>query len=210
MTILGTVFLKGIVFGITMAVIPGPIFFLIVQRTLANGLMNGMLSGLGAIMADMAYALTAAVGLTFVMQFLMGYKAFIAIAGGAFLIYLGITTFRAEPEMRAANVQSTTLFHAWFSTFILTLANPVTVVMYGLMFAGLSADATDESLSAALTLAGGVFVGTLVVVGALVLIVASFRQKLSRTALQIINKTAGVLLAGFGILAIAKGIAGLQ
>lgn len=41
--------------------IPGPIFFLIVQRTLAEGVAVGLAYALGAVTADLFYALIAAI-----------------------------------------------------------------------------------------------------------------------------------------------------
>src|SRR5271168_167913 len=93
MDILIIALLKGLVFGFTMAIIPGPIFFLIIQRTLNDGALIGFLCGLGAVTADVVYALIAAVGLTIVMQYLLTYQPIIVLLGGIFLLYLGTKTY---------------------------------------------------------------------------------------------------------------------
>lgn len=189
----------------TMAIIPGPIFFLIVQRTLNNGPLIGLLCGLGAACADTVYALVAALGLTLISQFLLDYQSVISIAGGIFLIYLGITTFlRRVMYTRASDVQKNGLFNAWLSTFLLTLTNPVTIISYTVMFAGLGVG--TASLLASLGLVAGVILGAFSIVVLLVGFLQYFSKKLAPEMLLVVNKIAGVILIGFGIMAIVRGL----
>ncbi|MBY0353271.1 LysE family transporter [Candidatus Babeliales bacterium] len=199
---------KGLVFGITMAIIPGPIFFLIIQRTLNDGVLTGLLCGLGAMTADVFYALIAAVGLTVVAHYLLAYQPIIVLLGGLFLLYLGITTYTNHVKPFTEKVIAKgNGFNAWFSTFLLTLTNPVTIISYTMMFAGL--DVASQSLTSSLTLIFGVIVGALLVVLVLIGLLTYFHQKISLRTLSLINKTAGVLLTGFGIAAVGRGLVSL-
>lgn len=205
MHILLSTFLQGLAFGFTMAAIPGPIFFLIVQRTLAEGPFTGFCCGLGAATADLIYALIAAIGMTFIMQFLLSYQVAFAITGGLFIIYLGLRTFFRNVTIRTVHITDTRLFTAWLSTLLLTLANPVTIVSYCVIFAGLGI-ATDNSINATISLLSGVIAGALSMVVMLVGFLSFFRKKVSQKVLINMSKAAGVVLMGFGIAALIRGI----
>lgn len=65
-------FIKGLIIGIVIAVPVGPVGVLCMHRTLAEGKIHGLISGLGAATADAIYGFIAAFGLTFVSDFLVG------------------------------------------------------------------------------------------------------------------------------------------
>src|SRR3712207_5579854 len=94
-------FLEGIIIGLAIAAPVGPIGVLCIRRTLADGRASGFVSGLGAATADALYGSVAALGLTFVTNLLVGGELWLRLAGGAFLIFLGVRTFLAHPAERA-------------------------------------------------------------------------------------------------------------
>ena len=53
------IFLKGLIIGLSIAVPVGPIGILCIRRTLVQGRINGVLSGLGAATADALYGAIA-------------------------------------------------------------------------------------------------------------------------------------------------------
>jgi threonine/homoserine/homoserine lactone efflux protein len=59
-------FLKGVVIGLSMAVPIGPIGILCIRRTLMEGRISGLVSGLGLATADAVYGSIAGFGLTFI------------------------------------------------------------------------------------------------------------------------------------------------
>ena len=206
MTSLAMLFIKGLVFGMTIAAIPGAIFLLIVQRTLAEGVGIGVACGLGAVVADVFYALIAAIGLTLVTKTLMAYQAPIALIGGSFLIYLGLKTFFQKSVARNIRVAHTkNLFAAWLSTLLLTLTNPISIISYTVIFAGLGMG--SDNLCSSLVVVGGVLVGELIVELAIVGFVGVFHKRLSDSVLMVINRIAGMLLIGFGIVAFTRIVA---
>ena len=54
--------LRGFALGFAVAASPGPIFFLCVRRTLTQGRLTGLASGLGVATADGFYAAIATFG----------------------------------------------------------------------------------------------------------------------------------------------------
>ncbi|MCA1718767.1 MAG: LysE family transporter [Actinobacteria bacterium] len=82
-------FLEGMIIGFAIAAPVGPIGVLCIRRTLAEGRISGLVSGLGAATADAVYGSVAALGLTFITEFLVGGEAWLRLVGGVFLLFLG-------------------------------------------------------------------------------------------------------------------------
>lgn len=197
--------LKGMALGFTMAAIPGPIMFLIIQRTLNDGALIGFLCGLGAVTADAFYALVAAIGLTMISYYLLTFQPYIVATGGIFLLYLGATTYLRTVTSLNTNVgKNHNAFQAWFSTFLLTLTNPVTIVTYSIIFAGF--DAGSNSLVSSLAIVLGVILGALTIPIIIISVLSYFHQQISLRTLTLINKIAGILLTFFGVAAIVRSM----
>src|SRR5579862_4353247 len=118
--------LRGLLIGFSIAAPVGPIGVLCIRRTLANGRVNGLVTGLGAATADACYGAVAGFGLTFISGLLIDQRVWLRLIGGAFLCYLGVKTFLARPAEQAAAAKSSSLAGAYTSTLFLTLTNPTT------------------------------------------------------------------------------------
>ena len=129
MVYMGLLF-KGIIIGFAIAAPVGPIGVLCIRRTLAEGRTSGFVSGLGAATADAIYGFVAALGLTFVANFLVSGEMWLRLVGGAFLVFLGVRTFLARPVERAASTGKNGLPGAYASTLFLTLTNPTTILSF--------------------------------------------------------------------------------
>jgi threonine/homoserine/homoserine lactone efflux protein len=198
-------FLEGIVIGFAIAAPVGPIGVLCIRRTLAEGRVSGLVSGLGAATADALYGAVAALGLTFVAEFLIGGESWLRLVGGAFLVVLGVSTFLARPAGRAApDAKRRGLPGAYASTFFLTLTNPTTILSFAAIFAGLGAGETNGDVLSAMLLVLGVFLGSaawwFVLSGATSL----FRTRLSVRGLRWVNRISGTVIAAFGVLAVSR------
>jgi threonine/homoserine/homoserine lactone efflux protein len=156
-----TLLIRGVLIGLSIAAPIGPIGVLCIRRTLAEGRTSGLVSGLGVACADALYGSVAALGLS-VADALLGQLLWIRLAGGLFLCYLGLRTLAARPpaEATAAEVRAGRgLLGAFGSTFLLTLANPMTILSFAAIFAGLG-PRTGASGAEALLLVLGVFAGS--------------------------------------------------
>ncbi|MBD2260022.1 LysE family transporter [Pseudanabaena sp. FACHB-2040] len=193
---------KGILLGLSIAIPVGPIGLLCIRRTLAQGQLMGLASGLGAATADGLYGLVGAFGLTLVADLLVDQTGWLRLIGGLFLCYLGITTFLAKPAEAAANVTSRGLFGAYASTFALTLTNPATILSFIAIFAGLGiAESGSGRFGASLTVIG-VFLGSALWWVLLSWGVNLFRTSFSPKRLRWLNRLAGVAIFAFGIVAL--------
>ena len=86
-------FCKGLILGFAIAAPVGPIGILCIRRSLADGQLAGLATGLGAATADGLYGCVAAFGLTAVSDYLVKQRFWLGLVGGLFLCYLGVRTF---------------------------------------------------------------------------------------------------------------------
>ena len=193
--------IKGLVIGISIAAPVGPIGLLCIRRSLEQGRTAGLATGLGAATADAAFGCIAGFGLTAVSGFLLEHVFLLRLAGGAALCYLGVRTFRRAPAEREAQGAPGGLKSAYFSTLLLTLANPATILSFVAVFAGFGIVASP-SYPAAATLVTGVFVGSGLWWLFLSSSVALMRHRISSGWMQMINRVSGSLIVAFGLYAL--------
>jgi len=191
-------FARGLVIGFAIAAPVGPIGMLVIRRTLAEGRLLGLLTGMGAAVADSLYGCVGAFGLTFISSFLMGYAFWTKLIGGAFLVYLGISTFRAKPKEESGANTKARYASAFLSTLLLTLTNPATILSFMAVFAGLGLGTNGGDYGAAVIVVAGVFVGSalwwLLLSGGVSLV----RHKLKPGTMKWINYGSGAFLSVFG------------
>lgn len=195
-------FLKGAVVGVVMAAAVGPIWMLCFRRALAEGFWHGFASGVGAAGADAIYAAVAAFGLTLVSDFLIAHRAGFMLGASLFLGWLGVRMFRAQPARERLVVRSAGLVQACGATLLLTLANPMTVLSFLAIFAGLGLTGARDAITAALIVVG-VFLGStlwwVVLCGA----AARVGPRLGDAAFVGLNRGAGALVVGFAVYQLA-------
>jgi threonine/homoserine/homoserine lactone efflux protein len=191
---------RGALLGFAIAAPVGPIGLLCIQRTLNRGNWHGLVSGLGAATADAFYGCVAALGLTLVSTFLTNQRVALALIGGLFLCYLGVRTFLTPPATQAANLAQRGLWSSYGSTLFLTLTNPLTIFAFFGIFAALKLVNNGSDYGATLALVAGVFCGSAAWWLLLSTMVALLRQRFNATALQWVNRIAGVIVVGFGLV----------
>lgn len=199
-----TFLLRGLGIGFAIAVGVGPITLLTIRRTLDHGRVYGLASGMGVAAADATYGGIAAFGLAALATVLVGARVALGLIGGAFLIYLGWRAFTATPREAAEAADRPGLLGAAVSIYGLTMTNPMTILSFAAVFAGLGIVA-DGGLNAAL-ITLGVFCGSALWWLLLTAAVAALRSRVTVRVLTWINRATGVLLLAFGVAAIALGI----
>jgi len=198
MTIL---FLKGLAFGFILAATVGPMWVLCFRRTIEQGALAGFVSGMGIAVADGFYGAVAAFGLTAISGVLLKYSFWIGLVGGVFLLYLGVKTLLARPEMSAASASPTGLLPGFLSTLGLTLANPPTILAFAAIFAGLGLVTSDYATAALVVL--GVFAGSaswwlILAAGA-----GAMRGRIGPKLFRAINVVSGLSILAFAVWQLA-------
>lgn len=157
------ILMRGMGMGLAIAAPVGPIGLLCIRRSIAEGRATGLATGLGAAAADATYGLMVAFGLA-ATGLLVAYARPMQIGGGLLILWLGIgalRSFRAKAGTEAAMASRAPLLHipvlrAFTSTYLLTLSNPMTILAFIGMVAGLGAAGKGGPL----WLVAGVFLGS--------------------------------------------------
>ena len=193
--------LRGFVLGFTIAAAVGPISLLVIRRTLSEGRIVGLASGLGVATADATYGAIAACGLGAVTQVLVDARHVLGLVGGLFLLWLAWATARAEPHDPAVvRPRRGGLAGAYLSILGLTLTNPMTILSFGALFAGLGVASGDPGDAALVTL--GVLLGSGAWWVLLTSVVSILRARVTATWIRRINLVSGVAIGAFALLAI--------
>jgi threonine/homoserine/homoserine lactone efflux protein len=195
------VFFQGAIIGFAIAAPVGPIGVLCIRRTLSNGRVAGLASGLGAATADATYGGIAGFGVTFLSALLISQQVPIRLLGGVFLLFLGVRTFLSVPRDPHRKPEGS-LAGDYFSTFALTLSNPVTIVAFAAIFAGLGVTGQGGDYTAAAFLVSGVFAGSAFWWVILSSVVSAFRSAFDLGRMRWVNRISGVVIAGFGAAAL--------
>ncbi len=197
-----TYFYKGLIIGLSIAAPVGPIGILCINRTLSSGRIVGLLSGLGAATADALYGSIAAFGLAFISTFLVQQALWFRLIGGAFLCFLGLRTLLAKPKNSDTHANPTSLLNAYASTFFLTLTNPLTIIAFTAIFSGIGLASLDGSYSSAALTVLGVFLGSACWWFILSSLTNLLRDRLNLAAMVWVNRISGLVILGFGIVAL--------
>ena len=197
--------IRGLVIGFTIAAAVGPITLLVVRRTIDHGGIYGFASGLGVATADATYGAIAAFGLTAITSLLVSNHTLLGLIGGVVIVLLGIRIARSRPSGPAVDGERPGLAGAFASIYALTMTNPLTIVLYAGVFAGIGLVAGSSFVDAAvLTLA--VWAGSTLWWVLLCSVVAWLRGRVSTAALLWVNRVSGAALVLFGALAVISAL----
>jgi threonine/homoserine/homoserine lactone efflux protein len=200
-------FARGFVLGLTIAASVGPIWLLVLRRTLAEGRLIGLASGLGVATADATYGGIAAFGLTAITGGLVGGGRLLGFIGGLFLIWLAARTTTSPPGTAATTTgRRGGGVGAYLSVLGLTLTNPLTILSFAALFAGLGITNRTALEAALMTL--GVFAGSGTWWVILTSAAAALRARITPGLLHGINLASGIVIGAFGLVAIVLAIRG--
>jgi threonine/homoserine/homoserine lactone efflux protein len=190
--------MNGIIIGLSIAAPVGPIGLLCIRRTLNQGRLHGFVSGLGAASADSCYGIVAALGLTVVARFLTDQATWLNLAGSIVLFYLAYSTSKVSVINDPARTKPSNegYLNAYGSTLLLTLTNPMTILSFAGIFAGMN---IDQGSGSSLWLVLGVFIGSALWWMLLCLIVGLLKRMIGQKTLRTINLASAFILAAFGI-----------
>lgn len=133
---------KGMVIGIIASAPMGPVGVLCIQRTLNKGRWYGFVTGLGASLSDLFYAIITGYGMVFIFDFIENESNmfWLQLLGSLMLLVFGIYTFRSNPvqNLRPVSQSKGTLWQNGITAFIVTLSNPLIIFLFIAMFARFS------------------------------------------------------------------------
>jgi threonine/homoserine/homoserine lactone efflux protein len=195
-------YIKGLIFGFSIAAPVGPIGILCIRRSLTSGWTAGLLTGMGAATADAIYGGVAGFGLAGITGFLVGQRAWIQLFGGLFLSWLGIRTFLSGTDERRSVGAPGSASMGYLSALFLTLTNPMTILSFAAVFAGMGLGSIGAGHTAAGWLVIGVFTGSMAWWILLSSASSLFNTRVNAKAMRWINRFSGAVLTGFGLAAV--------
>jgi threonine/homoserine/homoserine lactone efflux protein len=196
--------IKGMVIGFSIAAPVGPIGLLCIRRSLNHGILSGLLTGLGAATADACYGCIAGFGLTFISSLLINQKVWLQLVGGLFLCYLGLANFIKNQSEAQGFSKTQGHVMAYVSAFFLTLTNPMTILSFAAIFAGLGIATAANGYVSSITLVAGVFTGSALWWVLLTGSVDGLKKRISPAIQQWINRLSGAVLLVFGLGALLQ------
>lgn len=131
-------FLKGLLVGIVASAPMGPVGVLCIQRTMQKGRIYGLVTGAGAALSDIIYALMTGYGMSFVLEFIDNERNLfiMKLIGSLMLFIFGIYMFRTDPNkcIRPVSKNKGTVFHNFLTAFFVTLSNPLIIFLFIALF----------------------------------------------------------------------------
>ena len=126
--------IKGMIIGIVASAPMGPVGVLCVQRTLNKGRAYGFVTGTGAALSDILYALLTGYGLSFLYEIISNQTTlfWIQIIGAIIMFLFGLHTFRTNPMKNTRNVSrnKSSLLQNVITGFFITLSNPTIILLF--------------------------------------------------------------------------------
>ena len=128
---------KGFIIGVIVSAPLGPVGVLCIQRTLNKGRWYGFVTGIGAAMSDIFYALLTGYGMSFVFDYVNKNIFYLQLFGSVLLLAFGIYTFRSNPvhSLRPVSTSKGTYLHNFITAFFVTLSNPLIILLFVGLFA---------------------------------------------------------------------------
>jgi threonine/homoserine/homoserine lactone efflux protein len=194
----GSLFIQGIITGLTLAVPVGPISLLCIQRSVADGRLHGIISGIGVASADSFYAAVSFLGLTFISGLIIAQQYLFRFLAGIVLIFIGIRVFLSVPANASAQTGHETYLKDYLSMAAITIANPLTLIFFMLIVPGFGIVIHGNSILSAIEFVGGLFLGSTVWWIILCGSVGTVRTHISGENLRLINRVSGILISCFG------------
>ncbi len=203
--------LKGILLGLTLAVLFGPAFFSLVQTSIHRGFKSGVFLAIGIFISDLTLVFLSYLGASQILNAPQNQKI-VGLSGGLMLIIFGIYTFLHKmhiTENDGVEVKKPGFITYILKGFFLNLANP-TVWIYWIFWVGVVTSELGTKDGIDIKLVFTFFTATLLTVFLTDLLKCfiSFRIKiyLNNKMLKSINHIVGILLLIFGLYLIYNAI----
>ncbi len=195
-----SLFFKGSLIGLSIALPIGPVGILCMQHSLYRGLLAGLIAGLGAALADTCFGCMAIFGVSLLSNIIAIYRVWFEIIGSLILWCIGIKVFKSKPKKMIACQDSLNYYSIFFSTFILTLTNPLIFLCFSAIYASLGLTFSDQEVFSSITLTLGIFVGSIFSWSAVNIMIYLIGRKFPFVCSPLFNRISGGILTGCGCL----------
>jgi threonine/homoserine/homoserine lactone efflux protein len=198
---------KGILIGILVSAPMGPIGMLCIQRTLNKGRWHGFVTGLGAALSDLIYAVLTALGMGFAINFIEANEAPLQLFGSLVLLLFGFYIFKSNPvkSLQKNKEKKLSLRQDFITSFFLTFSNALIIFLFIGLYARLGFVLKDQSWWITLGGIGSIAVGALLWWFGITYLVSRLSKWINMRGLWIMNKIVGsiiIILSIVGVLSV--------
>lgn len=201
-------FLKGILIGLGLCIMIGPILIILVSSSIERGRKAGFNVAAGIWLSDLLFIILVGIGLRAISSFMEqdGIAKIIGLVGGAILIVYGIYEFKRKPHFDKEKIKPYEYATLFVKGFMVNTVNPFSFIFWiGLMGALLVKNPLHHPVTIA-TLVGTFF--TIIFFDSLKVLVANRLKKfLQEKQLNKISRFAGILFFVFGVFLIVRSMA---
>ena len=195
--------ITGIFIGLSVTAPLGPVNLIVTRTAIQRSFGVAVLTGLGAVLADVVYASLAAYGVRSIEQFIAQYAMPLTLLGGTMLVILGIRLARSHMSLEQLALQDVPsrriIIRKALGTFLLTLTNPGVFFGFLAIFGTMSGVLVlASSPGRPLTVVAGVAIGGTLWWLFLSFVVTRLKSRITATTFDRINRWTGVLIAAFG------------
>ena len=194
-----SIFIQGMIIGLTLAVPVGPIALMCIQRAVTDGRLHGIVSGIGVATADSFYAGVTFFGLTALSGLIIAHQVSLRLAAAVVLVLVGIRIFLTIPAPLTVKTEHETYLKDYLSMVAIAIANPLTLIFFVAILPGFGVVFYENSVLSASEFVGGVFFGStlwwIILCGS----IGSVRSRISAEHLKLINRISGVMIVCFGV-----------
>lgn len=195
---------KGILIGLVASAPMGPVGVLCIQRTLNKGRWYGLITGIGACVSDIIYALITGFGMSFVMDFVGNeHNRFVLqLSGSVVLLLFGVYCYRSNPtkNMHQSNKnQKGTLAHNGITAFLVTLSNPLIIFLFIFLFAQFAFVVNDRPFEMTIGYIS-IIIGAMLWWFGLTWLIDKVRGKFDNYGIVLINRVVGCIVVIFSVI----------
>lgn len=132
--------LKGIALGLMLAVTFGPAFFALLQTSIKNGLVSGIILAFGIFLSDVLYVFVAYLGATSLLSNERN-KFYIELVGGVLLIIFGTVALLQKKDVKdSVEITYEKRSVTFVKGFLLNTFNPAVFFLWFLWMSIISSD----------------------------------------------------------------------
>ncbi|MDR2140091.1 MAG: LysE family translocator [Tannerella sp.] len=195
---------KGVIIGILVSAPMGPCGILCIQRTLSKSRWHGFVSGLGATLSDMIYAMITCLFMGLIVNFVETHLHWLQLWGSIVLGCFGLYIFQSNPvkNLRKNRETKKSFTHDFLTAFLLTLSNMLIVLLYIGLFARFSFVQPSHSVWQLLNGVCGIAVGAVLWWFALTTLVARMRRWFNIRSICVLNQVSGIIIIAVALIGI--------
>ena len=199
--------IKAFLVGVIASAPPGPVSLLVVQKTFCHGRGAGFAAGVGSAVVDTFYAVVSLFAFMLIGDFFTRNEAWIMLAGGLLVALVGLSMFRRKPikTLKVADTTKAKAVKYALQAAGCALANPGAMAYMFALVALMGLD-VSETVAPVWLIILLVFAGALTWWFSLAYAANKMRNAFEIKTLNRVNKVAGAVVVGFGLVLMVRGV----